>query len=127
MVERCHLPSHNSYPNYGGRGIFVCDRWSESKGRGSHQWAPGFLAFLEDMESTFEKGLQIERIEGIMFLVIYAAYTAYLVLDGTGNDAADWFGLIALVVITPLSLAVIASATIRQRWKRMTRAHEQVP
>jgi len=71
--------------------------------------------------------LQIERIEGIMFLVIYAAYTAYLVLDGTGNDAADWFGLIALVVITPLSLAVIASATIRQRWKRMTRAHEQVP
>lgn len=71
--------------------------------------------------------LQIERIEGIMFLVIYGAYTAYLVLDGTGNDAADWFGLIALVVITPLSLAVIASATIRQRWKRMTRGHEQLP
>jgi len=63
MIERCHLPSHNSYPNYGGRGIFVCERWKESKGRGSHQWAPGFLAFLEDMESTFEKGLQVERID----------------------------------------------------------------
>ena len=63
MKDRCDLPSHRSYPNYGGRGIFVCDRWRESGGRGSHQWAPGFLAFLEDMESTFEKGLQIERID----------------------------------------------------------------
>lgn len=63
MIERCYLPSHNSYPNYGGRGIFVCDRWRESKGRGSHQWAPGFLAFLEDMEPSFSKGLTLDRID----------------------------------------------------------------
>ncbi|ADF42393.1 HNH endonuclease [Synechococcus phage S-CBS2] len=63
MIERCYLPCHNSYHNYGGRGIFVCERWRESKGRGSRQWAPGFLAFLEDMEPTFKKGLQIERID----------------------------------------------------------------
>lgn len=59
--------------------------------------------------------LQIERIEGVMFLVIYAAYTVYLVLDGTGNDAADPFGLVALVVVTPISLSVIVTATLRQR------------
>ena len=63
MIERCHLPCHRSYLNYGGRGIFVCDRWKESKGRGSHEWAPGFLAFLEDMGPSFQKGLQIERID----------------------------------------------------------------
>lgn len=68
--------------------------------------------------------LRIERIEGIMFLLIYIAYTGFLVLDGTGNDAADWFGVVALVVIAPLSLAVIASATIQQRWRRLNRNHE---
>lgn len=59
--------------------------------------------------------LQIERVEGIMFLVIYAAYTAYLVLDGTDNSMSDEFGVLALVVITPLSLLVIVSAAIRHR------------
>ena len=62
--------------------------------------------------------LQIERLEGIMFLVIYAAYTAYLVLDGTGNSISEEFGVVALMVITPLSLMVIASATLRRRWRR---------
>ena len=64
--------------------------------------------------------LQIERIEGAMFLVIYAAYTTYLVLDGTGNGAADTFGVIALAVVTPLALLVIASSTIRRRWRERT-------
>ena len=64
MNDRCHNSKNSSYHNYGGRGIFVCDRWRGStKGRGGDRsWAPGFLAFLEDMESSFQKGLQIERI-----------------------------------------------------------------
>ncbi len=65
MNDRCHNSKDLSYPRYGGRGIFVCDRWRGStKGRsGNRDWAPGFLAFLEDMEPTFKKGLQIERID----------------------------------------------------------------
>lgn len=65
MNDRCHNSKDNSYPRYGGRGIFVCDRWRGStKGRsGDRSWAPGFLAFLEDMGSSFQKGLQIERID----------------------------------------------------------------
>jgi hypothetical protein len=28
--QRCHNPKSTAYPNYGGRGIRVCDRWQES-------------------------------------------------------------------------------------------------
>lgn len=28
LKDRCYNPKHISYPNYGGRGIGVCERWS---------------------------------------------------------------------------------------------------
>jgi hypothetical protein len=40
MRARCCYPRHNSYQNYGGRGIRFCDRW-----RGED----GFENFLEDL------------------------------------------------------------------------------
>jgi hypothetical protein len=27
MISRCHNPNHSKYADYGGRGIFVCERW----------------------------------------------------------------------------------------------------
>ena len=50
MRNRCNNPNHPSYKNYGGRGISVCDRWSDFKG------------FLEDMGEQ-PAGLEIDRIE----------------------------------------------------------------
>lgn len=51
MVDRCTLPSHQAWPNYGGRGITVCARWRAS-----------FKAFWSDMGDSYRKGLTIERV-----------------------------------------------------------------
>ena len=42
MLRRCNNPKCAAYPNYGGRGVTVCDRWDPAKG-GS------FENFIEDM------------------------------------------------------------------------------
>lgn len=55
VLTRCYSSTHNKYPNYGGRGITVCDRWREP--------APqGFLNFLEDMGERPE-GMSIDRVD----------------------------------------------------------------
>lgn len=54
MKSRCRNKRHHAYENYGGRGIFVCERWLEKKGQ-------GFLNFIEDMGIP-DKGLEIDRI-----------------------------------------------------------------
>ena len=52
MKDRCYNTKDKVFPRYGGRGIFICDRWLGKE---------GFNNFLEDMgESPFKH--QIERI-----------------------------------------------------------------
>lgn len=51
MKRRCLNKNEIQYHNYGGRGIKVCDKWLKFEG------------FAEDMESTFKKGLSLERID----------------------------------------------------------------
>ena len=53
MKQRCYLPSNPQYPNYGGRGIKVCDRWL-----GMY----GFEHFLKDMGNP-PKGYLLDRID----------------------------------------------------------------
>lgn len=52
MISRCYLPSQNSFKNYGGRGISVCDRWRYS-----------FANFLADMGHRPTPGHSIDRID----------------------------------------------------------------
>lgn len=50
MITRCFNPKSNRWPNYGGRGITVCDGWKK------------FENFLSDMGEP-PTGMSIERID----------------------------------------------------------------
>lgn len=49
MIQRCTNTNHPQYPNYGGRGITVCDRWRS------------FLNFVADMGLKLNPKDTIER------------------------------------------------------------------
>lgn len=51
MHERCASSACKDYPNYGGRGITVCPRWSD------------FKNFLEDMGRRPGPAYSVERID----------------------------------------------------------------
>jgi len=51
IIRRCTNPNAHQYKDYGGRGIRFCDKWRTFEG------------FYEDMGSTYEKGLTIDRID----------------------------------------------------------------
>ena len=52
MKQRTSNPNNKAYPDYGGRGIYMCDRWKES-----------FTNFLEDMGPKPMANLSIDRID----------------------------------------------------------------
>lgn len=53
MRERCANPNAKAYPNYGGRGISVCDEWKNS-----------FSAFYEwAISNGYSDDLTIDRID----------------------------------------------------------------
>lgn len=49
MRQRCENPNHESWPNYGGRGIAVCERWAK------------FENFLSDMGIAPTRGHTLDR------------------------------------------------------------------
>lgn len=51
MMTRCSNPMCKSYPQYGGRGITVCERWLK------------FENFLEDMGERATTGLSLDRVD----------------------------------------------------------------
>ena len=51
MKGRCFNHKNKGYDNYGGRGISVCEEWND------------YSNFHEDMASTYESGLTLDRID----------------------------------------------------------------
>jgi hypothetical protein len=54
MMQRCYSKC-KAYPNYGGRGIIVCERWRNPEN--------GLHNFINDMGPRPAKGLTVERID----------------------------------------------------------------
>lgn len=55
MKTRCLNKKHKQYKDYGGRGIYICERWLEPK--------KGFSNFLDDMGKKPSPEYTIERID----------------------------------------------------------------
>lgn len=53
MKARCTKPTHSCYPDYGGRGIYVCALWLKDY-RHFAQWARA---------NGYREGLQLDRID----------------------------------------------------------------
>ena len=53
MKARCYYKNHTHYTSYGGRGISVCDEWSNNF-RAFYEWA---------MANGYREGLTIDRID----------------------------------------------------------------
>lgn len=51
MMDRCYNKANKRYSSYGGRGIYVHEHWHNLK------------RFLSDMNPTYTKGLQLDRVD----------------------------------------------------------------
>lgn len=51
MITRCTNPNNKDYPNYGGRGITVCQEWLDS-----------FEVFYRDM-GDIPEGMSLDRVD----------------------------------------------------------------
>lgn len=49
MVDRCTNPKNRRYKDYGGRGIYVCDRWLKIEN------------FVSDIEDLYREGKTLDR------------------------------------------------------------------
>ena len=56
LIARCKLPNSQHYNMYGGRGIKVCERWSEPHGQ-------GFWNFVNDMGPKPAGNYSVDRID----------------------------------------------------------------
>lgn len=52
IIKRCTNPNCSAYKNYGGRGIFICDKWRNS-----------FKSFYDDMIDGYSPELELDRID----------------------------------------------------------------
>lgn len=93
IIQRCTNPSVERYPQYGGRGITICDAWRHNPGAFC-QWA---------IENGFAVGLQIDRIdndkgyspENCRFVTVKQncrnrSTTRWIEYKGTRKSAAEW-------------------------------------
>lgn len=72
---------------------------------------PVMLAISLLAVPVFFSGFRIARLEGLLFLGLYTAYVAYLVLDSRGHDALPAFSGVMLYGVLPAAAIVVAITT----------------
>ena len=63
----------------------------------------------------FITGREIARWEGVVFLLYYAAYTAYLILASQAHDALQQFSAVMLYFVVPLTVITMAVSLFKHR------------
>jgi cation:H+ antiporter len=63
----------------------------------------------------FITGREIARWEGVVFLLYYAAYTAYLILASQAHDALKQFSAVMLYFVVPLTVITMAVSLFKHR------------
>lgn len=74
----------------------------------------------------FFTGYTIDRWEGVVFLLFYAAYTAYLILHGIAHDAAPVLRHIMLLYVVPLAGVTLVLIAGRE-WHSHRAASRRAP
>ncbi len=76
---------------------------------------PVMIAVAVACLPIFANGHVLNRWEGIAFLVAYAAYLAWLVLDATEHGSRDSYGNVVVFFVVPIVTITIATLWYRGR------------
>lgn len=76
---------------------------------------PVMLAVSLACAPIFFTGHTIARWEGALFLLYYAAYTAYVALNAQAHDALPAFSAVMLQFVIPLTVLTLAIGYVRHR------------
>lgn len=55
IISRCYDQNHRAYPNYGGRGIGICDEWRNDR--------KSFLRYAVTLPGWDDPGLDLDRVD----------------------------------------------------------------
>lgn len=69
-------------------------------------------------------GARIGRREGGLFVALYVAYTAYLVLNAADHDATSGFSVVMVFMVLPLVAVGLLILSARERHLRKRAGHE---
>ena len=79
---------------------------------------PVMIAVAVATLPVFFTGFRIGRLEGLLFLAFYTAYTAFLVLQATQHDALEAFSGGMLMFVLPLTAIGLALSVLQARRRR---------
>lgn len=86
-----------------------------------HVDLPVMVAVAVACLPIFFTGHRIDRWEGALFVVYYAAYTVFLLLEAASREAAEPFGRFMVLFAVPLTAVTVAALALRalrqpRRW-----------